>query len=108
MTDLGDRFRIVANDHRRRRGDRGRCPGSRSRERVWRPRPDLPTAVEAWLTAGGAHHTVLTRAFDPEPLIDFAEMAGIELLLIDETLDLPAFRNEIRWNQAYHHLARGL
>ena len=69
---------------------------------------DLPTAIEAWLTAGGAHHTVMTRAFDPEPLIDFAEMARIELLLIDETLNLPAFRNEIRWNQAYHHLARGL
>jgi L-arabinose isomerase len=50
----------------------------------------------------------MTRAFDPEPLIDFAEMAKIELLLIDETVNLPAFRNEIRWNQAYHHLARGL
>ena len=40
--------------------------------------------VESWLTAGGAHHTVLTQAFDHEPLVDFAEMAGIELLLIDE------------------------
>ena len=107
MTDLGDRFRIVANtiDVVEVTEALPRLPVARA---LWRPRPDLPTAIEAWLTAGGAHHTVMTRAFDPEPLIDFAEMARIELLLIDETVNLPAFRNEIRWNQAYHHLARGL
>jgi L-arabinose isomerase len=107
MTDLGDRFRIVANtiDVVEVTEALPRLPVARA---LWRPRPDLPSAIEAWLTAGGAHHTVMTRAFDPEPLIDFAEMARIELLLIDETVNLSAFRNEIRWNQAYHHLARGL
>ena len=107
MTDLGDRFRIVANTVDVVEGTEAlpRLPVARA---LWRPRPDMPTAIEAWLTAGGAHHTVMTSAFDTEPLVDFAEMAGVELLLIDETLDLPAFRNEIRWNQAYYHLARGL
>ena len=72
------------------------------------PRPDLRTAVEAWLIAGGAHHTVLTRAIDPEPLADLAEMAGIEFLLIDGDTRVSDFRKEVRWNSAYHHLARGI
>ena len=107
MTDLGDRFRIVANvidivgaDHAL-----PRLPVARA---VWKPRPDLRTAVESWLIAGGAHHTVLTRATDPEPLADLAEMAGVEFLLIDESTTVPAFRKEVRWNAAYHHLTRTL
>jgi L-arabinose isomerase len=107
MTDLGDRFRIVANviDIVTAEEPLPRLPVARA---VWCPRPDMRTAVEAWLTAGAAHHTVLSRALDAEPLIDFAEMAGVEFLLIDDDVDLPAFKREIRWNQAYHHLARGL
>ena len=107
MTDMGDRFRIVANVIDIVEADHAlpRLPVARA---VWQPRPDMRTAVEAWLSAGGAHHTVLSRALDAEPLTDFAEMAGVEFLLIDEDTNLAAFRNEIRWNQAYHHLARRL
>ena len=78
LTDIGDRFRIVANvvDVVATEEALPRLPVARA---VWRPRPDFRTTVEAWLTAGGAHHTVLSRALDPEPLVDFAEMAGIEL-----------------------------
>jgi L-arabinose isomerase len=107
MTDLGDRFRIVANviDIVGAAQPLPRLPVARA---VWKPRPDLRTAVESWLIAGGAHHTVLSRAVDTEPLADFAEMAGIELLLIDESSSVPAFRREVRWNAAYHHLTRSL
>ena len=75
---------------------------------VWQPRPDLHVAAEAWLHAGGSHHTVLTQAIGRESLADFAEMAGIELLLVDADTRVPAFVKEMRWNQAYYHLARGL
>jgi L-arabinose isomerase len=68
---------------------------------LWKPKPDLPTAAEAWLTAGGPHHTVLTAGLGVEALVDLADMGGLELLLIDE-------RAQLRWNQAYYHLARGL
>jgi len=107
MTDMGGRFRIVANVIDIVEADEPlpRLPVARA---IWRPRPDYRTAVEAWLRAGGAHHTVLTAALGPEPLIDLAEMAGVELLLIDETSTLPAIGRELRWNQAYYHLARGL
>ncbi len=107
LVDLGDRFRIVANevdvvppDH-----PLPRLPVARA---VWRPRPNLRTAAEAWLMAGGAHHTALSLALDTKPLTDFAEMAGIELLLIDADTRTSDFRKEVRWNQAYYHLARGL
>jgi L-arabinose isomerase len=107
MTDLGDRFRIVANQIDIVGTDHAlpRLPVARA---VWMPRPDLRTAVEAWLIAGGAHHTVLSRAIDPEPLADLAEMAGIEFLLIDGDTRVSDFRKEVRWNSAYHHLARGI
>jgi L-arabinose isomerase len=107
LIDLGDRFRIVANEVELVPPDEPlpRLPVARA---VWRPRPDLRTAAEAWLVAGGSHHTVLSKALGPEPLADFAEMAGLEFLLIDGETSLPAFRKEVRWNQAYYRLLGGL
>jgi L-arabinose isomerase len=107
MTDLGERFRIVANvvDIVDAGHELPRLPVARA---VWQPRPDIRTAVEAWLIAGGAHHTVLSRAVGPEPLADFAEMAGIEFVLIDEETRVSTVQKELRWNAAYYHLVRGL
>jgi L-arabinose isomerase len=107
LTDLGDRFRLVANvvDVVPAGQPLPRLPVARA---LYRPRPDFATALEAWLTAGGSHHTVLSRALDAEVLTDFAEIAGLELLLIDDETRIRAFRNELRWNQAYYHLARGI
>ena len=110
MTDLGERFRIVANviDIVGATHALPRLPVARA---VWVPRPDLRTAVEAWLIAGGAHHTVLSQAIDPEPLADFAEMAGIELLLIDEHSSVPTFARRFAElgvsPSRQDHLARG-
>jgi L-arabinose isomerase len=106
LIDLGDRFRIIANTVDVVPSDPlPKLPVARA---VWKPRPDLRTATEAWLIGGGAHHTVFSQAIDVEPLVDFAEMAGVECLLIDENTRLASFKNEIRWNQAYYRLARGL
>jgi L-arabinose isomerase len=106
MVDLGDRFRLIANvvEVVTPSEPLPRLPVARA---LWRPLPDFTTAAEAWLYAGGAHHTVYTAALDIEVLADFAEIAGIELLVIDERTHLRDFRNELRWNQAYHRLARG-
>jgi len=43
-----------------------------------------------------------------EHLADFAEMAGMEFLLIDHTTTVPAFQKELRWNDLYYYLAKGL
>ncbi len=106
LIDLGDRFRIIANEIEIVPSDPlPKLPVARA---VWKPKPDLRTAAEAWLVGGGAHHTVLTQAVGIEPLTDLAEMAGVELLVIDDKTTVPAFKKEIRWNQAYYRLARGL
>jgi len=107
LLDMGTRLRLVANeidvvepDH-----ELPRLPVARA---VWRPRPDLATAAEAWLMAGGPHHTCFTEAIGLEALEDFAEIAGIELVSIGSDTTARGFRKELRWNQAYYHLAGGL
>ena len=65
---------------------------------LWRPQPDLRQAAEAWILAGGAHHTGYSPALTLEHMEDYAEMAGIECLVIDKDLDLPAMRRSLRWN----------
>ena len=106
LVDLGDRLRIVANEIDLVEPDAPlpRLPVARA---VWQPRPDLSTAASAWLTAGGSHHTVLTQALGSETLANFAEMAGIEFLLIDSATTLGAFAKEVRWNQAYYRIGGG-
>jgi L-arabinose isomerase len=106
MVDMGDRFRIIANEIEMvAPPDLPRLPVARA---VWRPLPDLRTAAETWLIGGGAHHTVLTQAFGTEVLYDFAEMARMECLVVGADTKTAVFKNEMRWNQAYYHLARGL
>jgi L-arabinose isomerase len=107
LADMGDRFRLVANriDVVPPAQPLPALPVARA---VWRPQPDLRTSTEAWLTAGGPHHTVLSSAIGPEELADLADVLGTELLLIDADTSIRRFTQEIRWNQAYYRLARGL
>jgi L-arabinose isomerase len=107
LADLGDRFRLVANaiDVVGPLEPLPKLPVARA---VWRPHPDLSTSAECWLSAGAPHHTVLTSALDIEHLTDLAEIAAVELLSIDAGTTVAQLHKEIRWNQAYHRLARGL
>jgi L-arabinose isomerase len=107
LCDLGDRFRLVANEVDVVPPDEPlpKLPVARA---VWQPRPDLATSAEAWLTAGAPHHTVLSQAIGAEELNDLAEMTGTELLLIDAETTMRAFTREVRQNLAYYHLARGV
>jgi L-arabinose isomerase len=106
LTDLGDRFRLVANeiDVVAPPQPLPKLPVARA---VWRPRPDLRTSAESWLTAGAPHHTALTSALTREHLTDLAEMIGVELLVIDADTTARQFGKEMRWNQAYYRLAQG-
>jgi len=64
-------------------------------------------AATAWIHAGGAHHTALSRALTFEHLENFAEMTGMECLLIDRETKIADFVKELRWNDMYYHLAKG-
>jgi L-arabinose isomerase len=107
LLDLGDRFRLVANDIEVIAPDEP-MPKLPVACAVWKPAPDLATSAEAWLMAGGPHHTVLTTAVEVDALSDFATILGVELLHIDADTTIRQFSNEIRWNGAYHRLAQGL
>jgi len=106
LADLGDRFRIVANeiDTIAPPEPLPNLPVARA---VWSPRPDLRTSAEAWLTAGAPHHTVYSSALSTEVLRDLAEIVGVELLVIDAETRVREFTRELRWNQAYYRLAKG-
>ncbi|MNC82890.1 L-arabinose isomerase [compost metagenome] len=54
--------------------------------------------MEAWILAGGAHHTGFSYVVTTEQLIDFAEMVGIECVVIDKDTNTRSFRNELRLN----------
>lgn len=107
MSDMRDRFRLVANvvEVVSPTAALPKLPVGRA---VWSPAPDFATSAAAWLTAGAAHHTVMTTAVGIEVFQDFAEMTRTELLVIDETTTLRDFTREVRWNQAYYRLAQGL
>ncbi|MER7369024.1 L-arabinose isomerase [Nonomuraea wenchangensis] len=106
LADMGDRFRLVANeiDLVAPPEPLPKLPVARA---VWRPRPNLRTSTESWLTAGAPHHTVLTTAVTREELTDLAEMLGVELVIIDADTTTERFTKELRWNQAYYRLAQG-
>jgi L-arabinose isomerase len=107
VIDLGNRFRMIVNEVDVVPPDAPlpRLPVARA---VWVPKPDLKTAAAAWILAGGAHHTGFSQAVTAAHLEDFADMAGLEFLLIGEDTRLAAFKKELRWNEVYYYLARGL
>ncbi|SDQ27913.1 L-arabinose isomerase [Microbacterium sp. cf332] len=106
MSDMRDRFRLTANVVENVEApDLPKLPVGRA---IWKPAPDFATSAACWLAAGAAHHTVMTTAVGIEVFRDFAEIAGTELVVIDDDTTVRGFQKELRWNQAYYRLARGL
>ncbi len=101
LVDLGNRFRMVANKVQVVSLDMEipKLPVARV---LWQPKPNLEISAHSWLLAGGAHHTVFSKAVSIEMIEDFAEIAGIELLVIDEYTNIQDFKHKIHWNEAYY------
>ncbi|MBL0886838.1 L-arabinose isomerase [Myceligenerans indicum] len=107
LADMRDRFRLTANvvDTVVPPADLPHLPVARA---VWQPRPSFDVSAESWLTAGGAHHTVMSTAAGIEAFEVFASITDTELLVIDESTTRRGFADQVRFNQAYYRLARGL
>jgi L-arabinose isomerase len=107
IVEMGNRLRMVVNAVDAVPADEPlpRLPVARV---LWVPQPDLKTAAAAWIYAGGAHHTGFSYDLTAEHLEDFADMAGMEFLLIDKSTTVSNFKKELRWNDLYYHLAKGL
>ena len=104
LIDIGERFRIIANAVEVIDPDAPlpKLPVARA---VWKPEPSLGISAECWIYGGGSHHTVLSTALSRETLEDFATIAGVELLVIDESTKSRKFEREVKWNSVYFKLA---
>jgi L-arabinose isomerase len=95
LVDMGDKFRLIVNeiDVIQPEQPLPRLPVARA---VWVPKPNLKIAAAAWIYAGGAHHTGFSQALTLEPMEDFAEIAGLELVVIDAETRLRELRRQLR------------
>lgn len=101
IIDLGHRFRLLINevDAVQPEKEMLKLPVARV---LWKTQPSLSQTVENWIQAGGAHHTCFSSKVTTEQLQDFAELAGIEMVLINNDTNTHAFTNELRWNDVVY------
>ena len=107
IMDMGNRFRLLVNPCEVVPAD-APLPNLPVARVVWQPYPNLEVAAGSWILAGGAHHTGFSMAVTKEHLEDFSEIAGIEYVLIDSDTTISSIKKELRWNELYYHLAKGL
>jgi L-arabinose isomerase len=105
LVDMGGRMRMIVAelDVVPPEGPMPKLPTARA---VWIPRPDFKRGAQGWIEAGGAHHAAFCQAVTASEWEDFAGMAGLEVVRLGADLDLRALRNELRWNDVAHLLAR--
>ena len=101
LIDLGHRFRLIINDVVCKKTEKP-MPNLPVATAFWTPKPDLKTGAEAWILAGGAHHTAFSYDLTAEQLGDWAAAMGIEAVLIDGHTSIRQFINELRWNEAVY------
>ncbi|MDD6142459.1 MAG: L-arabinose isomerase [bacterium] len=101
LIDMGGRLRLICQDIECVKPimDMPNLPVARV---MWRAMPDLTTGVECWITAGGAHHTVLSYDVTAEQMKDWATMMDIEFVHITrdttvESLEQQLFLNDLAW-----------
>jgi L-arabinose isomerase len=106
LVDMGNRFRLIVNEVTAMKPPKlPKLPVARA---VWECKPNFKTACAAWIYAGGAHHTGYSYAVTTEHIEDFAELAGVELVVIDAATKLRDLKNELRQNDLYYSIAQGL
>ena len=98
IVDMGNRFRLLVNEVMAVSSFNPlpKLPVARV---LWKPYPNMHTGCAAWILAGGAHHTCYSQGLNADHMEDFAEIAGIEYLLIGKETKINHFKNELRWNE---------
>lgn len=107
IMDMGNRFRMVLNELEVVPLD-APMPKLPVASALWVPKPNLEVGAAAWILAGGAHHNSFSQSLTTECIEDFAEMLGVEFLVIDDKTTISDFKKELRWNDLFYHLNKGL
>lgn len=103
LIDLGDRFRLIINEVNCKKVEQP-MPKLPVATAFWTPEPSLQTGAEAWILAGGAHHTAFSYDLTSEQMGDWAAAMGIEAVYIDKDTTIRNLKNELRWNEAAYRL----
>ena len=101
IVDMGNRFRMIVNNVDVIEPEAA-LPKLPVASALWIPRPNLEVGAAAWILAGGTHHTAFTYALTNEFFEDYADIAGIELLTIDEKTTINGFKFELKVNEVYY------
>lgn len=99
LVDMGSRFRLIINEVECKKNEKP-MPNLPVATAFWTPKPNLTTGAEAWILAGGAHHTAFSYDLKTEQMTDWAAAMGIESIVIDEETTIRNLKNELRWNEA--------
>ena len=101
LIDLGNRFRLIINavDCKKVEKPMPKLPVATA---FWTPQPNLTVGAEAWILAGGAHHTAFSYDLTVEQMVDWADAMGIEAVVIDKNTDIRTLKNELRWNSVVY------
>lgn len=106
IVDMGNRFRLIVN--------KVDCIKSKALPKLpvasalWIPQPNLEIGAAAWILAGGTHHTSFSYDLTVEYLEDYADIAGIEMVVIDKDTTISSFKKELQYNDLYYMLNRAL
>ena len=106
IVDLGNRFRLIVNEVDCIKSKE--LPKLPVASALWIPRPSFEIGAAAWILAGGTHHTSFSYDLTTEYLEDYADIAGIELVVIDANTTIPQFKKELRLNEIYYMLNKAL
>ncbi|NMB50514.1 MAG: L-arabinose isomerase, partial [Bacteroidales bacterium] len=106
IVDMGNRFRMIVNHVEVIKPKK--LPKLPVACALWIPQPNLEVGAAAWILAGGTHHTSFSYALTQEFMEDYADIAGIELLTIDEDTSIENFKKELRYNEVYYLLNKAL
>ena len=98
LIDLGNRFRLLVNEVEAVEVTETfpKLPTARA---LWKPQPSMEVGLQAWILAGGAHHTVYSQNLTTEYIEDFAEMLGVELVVIDKNTTIRGLKNDLRFSE---------
>ncbi|WP_428657783.1 L-arabinose isomerase [Runella sp.] len=99
LIDMGNRFRLLVNEVEAVEvtEEFPKLPTARA---LWKPQPSMQVGLQAWILAGGAHHTVYSQNLTTEYIEDFADMFGVELVVIDKNTTIRQLKNELRWSES--------
>ncbi len=101
LIDLGNRFRLIINDVECKKIEKP-MPNLPVASNFWTPEPDMYTGAEAWILAGGAHHTAFTYDLTAEQMGEWANAMGIEAVYIDKDTKIRDFKKDLMLGEVFY------